>query len=153
MEYFYYANKRAWMNSELMEKLLIQPKRKYSAIDRKIILFMYNAPSHPPTFETAFSHLKVVFLPKNTTSKLQPLNAGMIENFKIHYRKQLLQHVVPRVTPWSRGSDIIDSVDILMAIRWTMNAWETFSLLFPSDHLVFLFASHHFICMHSFGIH
>ena len=86
---------------------------------------MDNAPSHPPTFQTAFFHVKVLFLPKNNTSKLQPLDAGMIKNFKIHYRKQLLQHVVSRVTPGSKASDIIDSVDILMAIRWTMNAWES----------------------------
>ena len=120
---YYYANKKAWMDSELMEEILRTLNRKCAADDRKILLFIDNAPSHPESFIDCFSHVKVVFLPKNTTSKLQPLDAGIIKNFKVFYRKQLLQHVLARIKPGCKASDVIGSVDLLKSIGWVMNAW------------------------------
>ena len=92
--------------------------------DRKILLFIDNAPSHPDSFSDCFYHVQIVFLPKNTTSKLQPLDAGIIKNFKVFYRKQLLQHVLARIKPGSKASDVISSVDLLKSIRWVMYAWR-----------------------------
>ena len=99
---YYYANKKAWMDSELMEEILRTLNRKCAAEDRKILLFIDNAPSHPESFIDCFSHVKIVFLPKNTTSKLQPLDAGIIKKFTVFYRKQLLQHVLARNKPGSK---------------------------------------------------
>ena len=62
-------------------------------------------------------------MPKITTSKLQPLDAGIIKNFKVFYRKQLLQHVLARIKPGSKASDVITSVDLLKSIGWVMDAW------------------------------
>ena len=58
---------------------------------RKILLLIDNCPAHPPV--TA-SNVKLVFLPPNTTSRLQPCDAGIIRAFKAHYRKRLLRHVL-----------------------------------------------------------
>ena len=121
---YYYANKKAWMDSELMEEILRTLNRKCAAEDRKILLFIDNAPSHPESFIDCFSHVKIVFLPKNTTSKLQPLDAGIIKNFKVFYRKQLLQHVLARIKPGSKASDVISSVDLLKYIGWVIGAWR-----------------------------
>ena len=99
---YYYANKKAWMDSELTEEILRTLNRKFAAEDRKILLFIDNAPSHPESFIDCFSHVKIVFLPKNTTSKLQPLDVGLIKKFKMFYRKQLLQHVLARIKPGSK---------------------------------------------------
>ena len=121
---YYFANKKAWMDSELMEEILRTLNRKCAAEDRKILLFIDNALSHPESFIDCFSHVKIVFLPKNTTSKLQPLDAGIIKNFKVFYRKQLLQHVLARIKPGSKASDVISSVDLLKSIGWVMDAWR-----------------------------
>ena len=88
------------------------------------MLLIDNAPSHPESFIDCFSHVKIVFLPKNTTSKLQPLDAGIIKNFKVFYRKQLLQHVLARIKPGSKASDVITSVDLLKSVGWVMGAWR-----------------------------
>ena len=87
-------------------------------------LFIDNTPSHPESFIDCFSHVKIVFLPKNTTSKLQPLDAGIIKNFKVLYPKQLLQYVLAKIKPGSNASDVISSVDLLKSIGWVMDAWR-----------------------------
>ncbi|XP_057302773.1 tigger transposable element-derived protein 6-like [Hydractinia symbiolongicarpus] len=115
-----YANKKAWMDSELLEEILRTLNKKCATDYRKILLFIDNVPSHPQSFIDCFSQ---VFLPKDTTSKLQPLDAGIIKNFKVFYRKQLLQHVLARIKPGCKTSDVIRNVDLLKSIGWVINAW------------------------------
>ena len=116
--------KKAWMESELMEEILRTLDRKCAAEDRKILLFIDNATSHPESFIDCFSHVKIVFLPKNTTSKLQSLDARVIKYFKVFYHKQLLQHVLARIIPRSKASNVISSVHLLKSIGWVMDAWR-----------------------------
>ena len=58
--------------------------QKMTAAQGNKLRFMVNAPCQPENFVVSYSHIKVVFLPKNTTSRLQPLDAGIIRNFKIN---------------------------------------------------------------------
>ena len=51
------------------------------------------------SFFDCFFHVKIFFLSENTTSKLQPLDAGIINSFKVFYRKQLLRHALARIKP------------------------------------------------------
>ena len=71
-----------------------------------------------------FSNIKVLFLPPNTTSRLQPLDAGVIKNFKVRYRKLLLKFVLSRVNHGLTAPDIAKEVDVLQAIRWIKQAWD-----------------------------
>lgn len=68
---------------------------------RRILLLMDNAPSHRVCnvakenidgFEVyRLQHVTVLFLPANTTSVIQPLDAGIIAAFKAHYRRYFLE--------------------------------------------------------------
>ena len=65
--------------------------------DRKknIILFIDNAPSR--VYDIELSHVKFEAFPTNTTFHLQPMDAGIICNFKLHNKKQLLQEYVSQI--------------------------------------------------------
>ena len=104
------------MPSEIMDSVLIKINRKMAAAERNILLFMDNAPCHPENFVVSYSNIKVVFLTKNTTSRLQPLDAGIIRNFKVKYRKRLLKFVISRFDDNRKASDIIQEVHVLKAV-------------------------------------
>ena len=56
---------------------------------------MDNCGSHEQDlFNDPFGQVKVLFLPQNTTSRFQPMDAGIISNFKTNYRYGLLYEVM-----------------------------------------------------------
>ncbi|KAJ8888908.1 hypothetical protein PR048_008402 [Dryococelus australis] len=71
----YDFKKKAWMTSAVFTRWLCSFDAKMGAANRKI-LFVDNCPSHPELND--LRNIKLVFLPKNTTSMLQPLDQGII---------------------------------------------------------------------------
>ena len=109
----YYSSQKSWMTGDITNSVLTKIKRKMAA-KRNILLFMDNAPCHPENFVVSYSNMKVVFLPKNTTSRLYP--AGAIRNFKVKYQKRLFKVVVSWIDGNSKASEIIQKADVLNAI-------------------------------------
>ena len=91
---YYYSNPKAWMTTEIITSILGKIYQQMEVSKRKNILFMDNAPCHPKSLSEQYPNIKVVFLPKNTNSRLQPLDSGIIRNFKLKYRKKLLKFVI-----------------------------------------------------------
>lgn len=77
-------NKKAWMNSELMAEWLMQLDRMMIRENRKFLLFLDNACSHPRDIQ--LQNIKLICLPPNCTSVVQPLDQGIIKSFKTLYR-------------------------------------------------------------------
>ena len=79
----YEANKKAWMRSDLFEQYLHKLDRKMKSDTRKTVMLLDNCPAHP---HVTLENVELAFLPPNTTSRTQPMDAGVIRNFKLHYR-------------------------------------------------------------------
>jgi hypothetical protein len=114
--FFYLSNKKAWMTGSFFQIFL---KRFNMHVKRKVLLLIDNAPSHVwNSSETP--NIDIVCLPPNTTSKLQPMDAGIIASFKCHYRRRQLSHAL----------DLLDAaknpykVDQLTAMKWVIAAWR-----------------------------
>ena len=61
----------------------------------------------------------VLLLPKNTKSRLQPLDARIIRAFKLKYRKLLIRYIISNVDDDKLTSDIINEIDILkVGLDW-----------------------------------
>ena len=66
------------MTTEIMIQVLTALDCKLDVKNRKVLLFLDNAPSHAEIIQGNLKNIKLVFLPKNTTSQLQPCDASII---------------------------------------------------------------------------
>jgi len=82
------------MTSLIFEKWLLDIDKKMSQENRKIILFVDNCTAHPRTLSTKLKSVTLAYFPPNTTSKLQPMDQGIINNLKVYYRKRILNKVI-----------------------------------------------------------
>lgn len=91
----YFSQKKAWMTGEILDAVLVKLNQHTG---RSVLLLMDNAGCHPPELlKKKYSNIKITFLPANTTSKLQPLDLGIIKNFKVYYRKLHLGYIVAKI--------------------------------------------------------
>ena len=93
----YFADAKLWIQIDIIEKVLEKLNCIMKLGNRNVLLFLNNAPVHPENLVGKCSNIKILFLPKNTTSRLLPLDAGIIKNFKVKYQKKLLRHVIARI--------------------------------------------------------
>ena len=83
------------MNSEIMPDVLKRLNRKMKMQNRNVVLFLDNGTSYQESTEKNLSSIS--FFLKNTKSRLQSLDAGIIRAFKLKYRRLLIRYVISRV--------------------------------------------------------
>ena len=88
----YRSQRKSWMDSVLFEEWVRDVNKKFQAEGRKVALIIDNCPAHP--IIENLSHVKLVFLPPNTTSVSQPMDQGVIRCLKAHYRKRLVKLIL-----------------------------------------------------------
>uniref|UniRef100_A0AAV1UP45 HTH CENPB-type domain-containing protein n=1 Tax=Peronospora matthiolae TaxID=2874970 RepID=A0AAV1UP45_9STRA len=121
--FLYRNNKKVWMTGILFQEWLGDVDKSMKQKDRKILLLMDNAPSHIVA-DLELTNITVQVLPPNTTSKVQPMDAGIIAAFKRHYGRLHLQNAFDRD---ERGETNLYKVDQLTAMRWSLAAWSEIS--------------------------
>lgn len=68
------------------------------------------------------THIEVVFLPPNTTSHLQPLDAGIIASFKNYFKRKFCRHMLDL---FEDGKDINkEKINIKEAIDYIAESWD-----------------------------
>ena len=104
----YNHSKNAWMTSSIFEawfhEHFVPAARRHlrrQGVEQRGILLLDNCPAHPPaeSLVSVCGRFRVHYLPKNTTSKIQPLDQGIISSFKRHYRAALIHDIVKLDTP------------------------------------------------------
>ena len=89
--------------------------------NRHVILFLDNASSHT-SGDLQLSHVKIQFFPANTTSVLQPLGQGIIQNMKCHYRSKMLRAVLCKMESSLAASEIAKSFTVVDACLWIISS-------------------------------
>jgi hypothetical protein len=101
--FHYHANKRAWITSQFMLDWFVNYfapearahcKSKGLGDDCKIILTLDNCPAHHDTSLLVSGNVRVVYLPPNCTSIIQPMYQGILRSLKCYYRQQLMQKLI-----------------------------------------------------------
>ncbi|XP_033222773.1 tigger transposable element-derived protein 4-like [Belonocnema kinseyi] len=87
----YTNNKKAWMTSAVYESWIFDLDKKISNQKRKVLLFVDNCLVHPKILSHELKEIRVVFLPPNITSKLQPMDQGIIKNAKYYYWRSVMR--------------------------------------------------------------
>lgn len=116
--------------------------QKAASEREKILLLVDNMSGHTID-HLSLTHIELYFLPPNTTSRLQPLDAGIIECFKRRYRKLFLRWRIERM---EEGADA-KNIDLLQVTRFLIeahenivnevikNCWKTTKILSAFDEL------------------
>ena len=113
----YSANKSSWMTSEIFTTWIKQLDARFDSEGRTVAMLLDNCAAHPKVPKLAV--ITLYFLPPNTTSVTQPMDQGIIQNLKCHYRRQLVE----------RMSECIEenqsfSVTVLDALHLLKGAWD-----------------------------
>ena len=116
----YEANKSAWMTSTVWIKWIKGFNARMKRLNKSVLLFIDNCPAHPRVDK--LSNVKVVYLPPQTTSHLQPCDQGIIQCFKRHYRYTLLQQYILAI----ENSEAFKPT-VLDAMVYTEIAWKKVS--------------------------
>ena len=117
----YRWNKKAWMTGSLFDDWLHEFDRSMKNSKRNVLLLLDNAPSH--ILPGNLTNTEVHFLPPCTTSKLQPMDAGIINSFKRQYRTLQVNEMVRQ----SDSSEEALFISVRHAIRFTAEAWNNVS--------------------------
>lgn len=118
------SNKKGWMTAHLFEDWLnnffSKSVTKFNSeqnISNKALLIIDNAPSHKLT--DIPDNIKIVFLPPNTTPVLQPMDQGVIANFKAYYLRRVFKNLInyvdgpnqSTITEFWKQFNIMNAVD------------------------------------------
>lgn len=113
----YRNNRKAWMTRDLFTEWLMCFDKDMTKQKRKILLILDNCTAHNvnPTLKS----IELLFLPPNTTSRLQPADQGIIQNLKVKYRRRLVERLLVR-------SDVnMDlKINLLEGLQILYGAWS-----------------------------
>ncbi|XP_015795121.1 tigger transposable element-derived protein 6-like [Tetranychus urticae] len=136
----YRSNQRGWMTSVIFTEWLIELDNLFRERQQKAILFIDNFAGHTTEYEP--TNILLMFLPPNTTSVTQPLDAGVIRAVKSKYRKTLSSLLVDKYLNTENTYLNNKKVDLAQAIemisesfnsiteKTIMNCWKKCNLIF-----------------------
>ena len=137
----YYYSPKGWMTSLIWGHYtsfnLDNELKNYCRdqnIDYKILLLCDNFSGHNEHYTVSSENIRIMFLPANTTSLIQPMDQGIIRMFKVNYTRISLHRMVAKID----ADDETDDKDIVRdfmkkfnlkhAIHIMNDAWQCVSV-------------------------
>ena len=105
------------MTSSIIEQWIKDLDRSMTRQKRKTLLFVDNCPAHPHIQN--LKSVTLLFLPPHTTSKIQPMDQGIIMNFKQDYRRRLIWKLIH-----SHDNNTTRTASVYNAILLIHKAWR-----------------------------
>lgn len=125
----YRAQSNAWMDCEtftnwfrhvFVPSVKENLKKKGLSEDSKVVLLLDNCKAHPPAEELSVGNIFVVYLPPNVTSLIQPMDQGVIQNFKVNYRRSFMRkliHYDGSIPQFQREFNVKDAI-FMASLAW-----------------------------------
>ena len=114
----YKNNKQSWMTTTIFEEWVRSLNQSMVEQDHVVALVLDNCTAHPQV--TDLDNLKMIFLPPNTTSHTQPMDAGIINSLKHQYRKRVARKYLVAL---ETGATF--SFDLLKCLELLKMAWDS----------------------------
>ena len=114
-------NKTGWMTGAIFREWLADLNERFMKEDRKILMLLDNFPGH---LVDSTSNIKLAFFPPNQTSKVQPLDLGIIKSYKDHEAAARAKHRRDNMDLYDNIKDYSKSVDVLQASKWIVKGWK-----------------------------
>lgn len=131
------SSKKGWMTGKIfydyVSQELQEELKRYCEkenIEFKVLILLDNVSSHPSEICEVNESIKVVFLPPNTTSILQPMDQGVISAFKANYLKETLSQLINSCDANDQLSikEFWKQFNIKMAIEIIDKCWKGLTL-------------------------
>ena len=119
----YKANRKAWLTGDVFKEWLLSFDQEMEGQERKVLLVLDNCSAHQ--IPAHLNATDILFLPPNSTSKLQPCDAGIIQNMKVHYRTAKVLKLVAYTD--AGGSAENYQFSLLDAVCTLKQAWDKVS--------------------------
>ncbi|GMF31470.1 unnamed protein product [Phytophthora fragariaefolia] len=116
-----YSNSQAWMTGANFTDWL----QAFNLLmkGRRVLLLVDNAPCHGTT-EVQLSNVRVYFLPPNTPAHLQPMQAGIIQQFKIQLKALGVQWLLDHQHSTGRLENGEGKMGLLTAVKHIVQSWQ-----------------------------
>jgi hypothetical protein len=121
----YYSNKNAWMTNFIFNDWLGKWNLE---LKRKIVLLVDNSTAH--TNNSLLKNIKVIFLPADTTSLIQPCDQCIIRAFKAHYSREMRARItaeLDEIQDRSDASAVAKNRSFLDALHLVAMSWKRVS--------------------------
>jgi DDE superfamily endonuclease/Tc5 transposase DNA-binding domain len=120
----YRYNKTKWMTGLICEEFLRWFDNQMRG--RKVLLLMDNFSAHGLATDLVgglegLENTRILWLPENTTSHWQPMDQGIIAQFKLHYRQQWISYMLRQ---FEANRNPNKTITLLHAVQWTTFAWS-----------------------------
>ena len=129
----YYNQKNSWMDSSIFSdwfKLKFVPQCRKALKDRGLpdsaVLLLDNAPSHPDVdlLQSDEGKMFCVYLPPNTTSLIQPMDQGILQNIKRCYKRDLLLRLLDDEVGSMNIAEFSKTLNIKDAVLMSAKSWS-----------------------------